>query len=139
MTLDELKSQVNEDLKIDITKLTNETATNPLMYTKYVHLLSDLTLELKVAEIELKRVSTQRWLYYSGKGSGIVSPVIYNASEIKKVMEGDEEIIKIERRIILLEMKKQIIDEAVKAFSQRGFSLANIIKWEMFKGGNICL
>lgn len=135
MTLQELKDQIKQDLKINITQLTSETASNPLLYTKYVHLGSELGLELKMAEIEYKRISTARWLYYSGKGTGIVSPTIYNASEIKKVMEGDEEIIKVEKRIVLLEMKKQIIDEAVKAFQQRGFSLSGIIKFEIFKGG----
>ena len=137
MKLSELKEQINADLNINKTNLTSEIATGPLLYTKYVHLGSEINLEIKKVEIELGQVTTKRWLFYSGKGSGKVSPTIYNASDLKRVLENDPEVVTIKQRLILLELKKEITDEAVKAFSQRNFSLSNIVKWEMFIGGQV--
>jgi len=137
MNLDELKSMINDDLKVDRTSLSSESAHNPLLYTKYVHIRSEIDLEIKKAELEKKRVTTQRWLYYSGKGSGKVCPIEYSQSELKRVLESDDEILKVERKLILLELQKELADEAVKAFHMRGFSINGIMKWEMFTQGNI--
>ncbi len=137
MLLDELKDMIKKDLIIDRTNLASESASNPLLYTKYVHIRSEINLEIKKAEIEKKQVSTARWLYYSGKGSGLVSPTIYSQSELKRVMEGDEQILKIEKKMILLEIQKDLAEEAVKSFNMRGFSIRQIIDWEKFTQGSV--
>jgi len=135
MTLEELKESIMKDLKMNMSELAFECANNPLLYTKYVHLGGEIKLEIKRSEIKKKQVTTQRWLFYSGKGSGKVSPIIYSSTDIKRVLESDDEIVAIDQRLILLELKKEIIDEAVKAFQQRGFSLKNIIDVKKFEQG----
>ncbi|NQX84238.1 MAG: recombination mediator protein UvsY [Mycoplasmataceae bacterium] len=137
MNLDELKEMINKDLAIDRSKLSHESAHNPLLYTKYVHIRSEIGLEIKKAEIEKKQVATQRWLYYSGKGGGKVSPIEYSQAELKRVMESDEAIIKVDKKLILLDIQRELVDEAVKAFNMRNFTIRQIIDWEKFTQGSI--
>lgn len=137
MNLDELKEMINADLVVDRSNLSSEAAHNPLLYTKYVHIRSEISLEIKKAEIEKKQVATQRWLFYSGKGSGKVSPVEYSQAELKRVLESDEDILKVDKKLILLELQRELADEAVKSFNMRGFSIRQIIDWEKFTQGSL--
>lgn len=124
MTLEEM---IENDLKLDKTQLATEAAENPIRHFKYLRMRKEKKTQLKLLENRLKRIRSERFLFYIGKHPDEVCDTIYEKSEVKTVLEGDKDILKIEAEIHVLQQQVEMLDEVLKIFINRGFAIKNII------------
>ena len=68
MTLDELKLQVEKDLKIDDERLDTESYKNQELYAKYLDHKTNFDFLLYKTKGDYKILYKQKWEYYGGKG-----------------------------------------------------------------------
>ena len=67
MTLDELKLQVSQDLKVDDEHLDTESLKNQEIKAKYLDAKSKFELLLYRAKGDYKKLYREKWEYYGGK------------------------------------------------------------------------
>ena len=68
MTLDELKVQVANDLKVNDERLDTESLKNQELYTKYLETKSNFELLMYKPKV-ITKYYTDKWEYYGGKGT----------------------------------------------------------------------
>ena len=67
MTLDELKVQVANDLKVNDERLDTESLKNQELYAKYLEIKSNFELLMYKAKGDYKILYRDKWEYYGGK------------------------------------------------------------------------
>ena len=67
MTLDELKVQVANDLKVNDERLDTESLKNQELYSKYLDIKSNFELLMYKAKGDYKILYRDKWEYYGGK------------------------------------------------------------------------
>ena len=72
MTLDELKLQVEKDLKIDDERLDTESYKNQELYAKYLDHKTNFDFLLYKAKGDYKILYRKKWEYYGGKADAKV-------------------------------------------------------------------
>ena len=73
MTLDELKLQVQRDLKVDNEHLDTESLKNQEIKAKYLDHKSRYELLLYKAKGDYKRMYREKWEYYGGKADAKIA------------------------------------------------------------------
>ena len=142
MTLDELKIQVAIDLKVNDERLDTESLKNQELYAKYLDIKSRFELLMYKAKGDYKMLYRDKWEYYGGKSDAnvyVTKPFDLKVlkSDLSIYIESDEEIIKIENKIVYLETVCKYVDGVMKAISGRGWDIKNAIQWKNFEAGLI--
>jgi len=140
MTLDELKIQVAMDLKVNDERLDTESLKNQELYAKYLDIKSKFELLMYKAKGDYKMLYRDKWEYYGGKSDAnvyVTKPFDLKVlkSDLSIYIESDEEIIKIENKIVYLETVCKYVDGVMKAISGRGWDIKNAIQWKNFEAG----
>ena len=140
MTLDELKIQVAIDLKVNDERLDTESLKNQELYAKYLDIKSRFELLMYKAKGDYKMLYRDKWEYYGGKSDAnvyVTKPFDLKVlkSDLSIYIESDEEIIKIENKIVYLETVCKYVDGVMKAISGRGWDIKNAIQWKNFEAG----
>lgn len=134
MRLEELQDQLDADLVIDITKLQWEAANNPLVYSKWLRVYSNVKKTIATLEAKRKTSLKQRLDFYTGR-SDQVSMETYEKSEMKVVLSADGDILKIDT---LIGYYSNLLDFATKALDvvkSRGFSIKNMTDLRKLEAG----
>ena len=100
MTLDELKEEVNNALKVNDERLDTEALKNQELYAKYLDHKSRFELLLHKAKGDYKKMYREKWEYYGGKADAkvyVTKPFDLKVlkSDLSIYIESDEEIIKL--------------------------------------------
>lgn len=132
--LETLKEELDNDLKIDHTKLQLEAANNPILYSKWAYKMSEYRRTIIITEAERKNIHKNKLDYYTGR-SDIPSMDIYDKSEMKVVLSADEQLNKIDTKIALLGILMDFCSKATDAVKSRGFSIKHIIELRQFEAG----
>ena len=140
MTLDELKIQVANDLKVNDERLDTESLKNQELYAKYLDIKSRFELLMYKAKGDYKMLYRDKWEYYGGKSDAnvyVTKPFDLKVlkSDLSIYIESDEEIIQIENKIVYLETVCKYVDGVMKAISGRGWDIKNAIQWKNFEAG----
>jgi hypothetical protein len=127
MTLDELKLQVQRDLKVDNEHLDTESLKNQEIKANYLDHKSRYELLLYKAKGDYKRMYRDKWEYYGGKADAkIYAAKPFDLKVLKTdlavYISADEEIMNAENKIGYLET---VIDYIIK----------NAIEWRKFEAG----
>lgn len=134
-TLDQLREESQQDLKIDQLNIQSEAANNPVLYGKWLDRLAEAKYERIRLDNSLKRTWSERMLYYTGKSAGKVSPVIYDKTEVKSVLQADDDVIRAQSALDLCQLKIQICEETLKAVNGRQFAIKHIIDTRRLESG----
>ncbi|ADI96429.1 UvsY [Acinetobacter phage Ac42] len=134
MNLDQLKEQLAKDLEIDFTNLQLMAARNPILYSQWMNRHADIRKIMLQHEASKKRLSKTKLDYYSGR-SDDCSFDRYERSEMKTVMGGDDEMVKIETTIEYYQILLEYCSGALDAIRSRGFSIKHIIDLRTFESG----
>ena len=142
MTLDELKIQVANDLKVNDERLDTESLKNQELYAKYLDIKSKFELLMYKAKGDYKILYREKWEYYGGKADAniyVTKPFDLKVlkTDLSIYIESDEEIIKMENKIVYLETVCKYVDGVMKAISGRGWDIKNAIQWKNFEAGLI--
>ena len=138
MTLDELKLQVSQDLKVDDEHLDTESLKNQEIKAKYLEYKSKFELLLFKAKGDYKRLYREKWEYYGGKADAkIYASKPFDLKVLKTdlgvYISADEEIIDAENKIGYLETVVDYIKGVIKSIDNRGWDIKNAIEWKSLK------
>ena len=143
MNFDELKQQVQEDLKIDSTELAIESVNTPQIHNKYLLFLKKHKEALAEDERTLRVMKKYKWLYYTGKLSKEEldqfkwEPFDLNIlkTDVDKFIDADDDVIKLERQITEKKELVSYLDGVVKIVSNRQWNIRSAIEWIKFSHG----
>ena len=142
MTLDELKLQVEKDLKINDERLDTESYKNQELYAKYLEQKTNFEFLLYRAKGEYKTLFREKWEYYGGKADAkvyVTKPFDLKVlkTDLSIYIESDEDIIKVEHKISYLESVVKFIEGVLRSIQSRGWDIKNAISWKQFEAGMI--
>ena len=140
MTLDELKQQVREDLKVDDEHLDTESLKNQEIKATYLDHKSRYELLLYRAKGDYKRLYREKWEYYGGKADAkIYASKPFDLKVLKTDLSvyitSDEEVIDAENKIGYLETVVDYTKGVIKSVDNRGWDIKNAIEWKKFEAG----
>ena len=140
MNLDELKLQVQRDLKVDDEHLDTESLKNQEIKATYLDHKSRYELLLYRAKGDYKRLYREKWEYYGGKADAkIYATKPFDLRVLKTdlgvYISADDEIIDAENKIGYLETVIDYIKGVIKSVDNRGWDIKNAIEWKKFEAG----
>jgi hypothetical protein len=140
MTLDELKLQVQKDLKVDDEHLDTESLKNQEIKATYLDHKTRYELLLFKAKGDYKRLYREKWEYYGGKADAkIYATKPFDLKVLKTdlavYITSDEEIINAENKVGYLETIVDYIKGVIKSVDNRGWDIKNAIEWKKFEAG----
>ena len=140
MNLDELKLQVENDLKVDDEHLDTESLKNQEIKAKYLDIKSKYELLLFKAKGEYKKLYREKWEYYGGKADAKVYvskpfDIKVLKTDLSVYITSDEDIIDAENKIGYLETVVDYIKGVIKSVDNRGWDIKNAIEWKKFEAG----
>ena len=140
MTLDELKEEVNNALKVNDERLDTEALKNQQLYAKYLDHKSRFESLLHKAKGDYKKMYLEKWEYYGGKADAkvyVTKPFDLKVlkSDLSVYIESDDEIIQCEHKVAYLETVVKYIDGVLKSINSRGWEIKNAIDWKKFEAG----
>ena len=140
MTLDELKLEVQADLKVDDEHLDTESLKNQEIKAKYLDVKSKYELLLYRAKGEYKRIYRDKWEYYGGKADAKVYvskpfDIKVLKTDLSVYITSDEDVINAENKIGYLETVVDYIKGVIKSVDNRGWDIKNAIEWKKFEAG----
>ena len=140
MNLEELKLQVQNDLRVNDEHLDTESLKNQEIKAKYLEHKSRFELLLFKAKGDYKRLYREKWEYYGGKADAkIYATKPFDLKVLKTdlgvYIYADEEIIDAENKIGYLETVVDYIKGVIKSVDNRGWDIKNAIEWKKFEAG----
>ena len=141
INLDNIQSMWQEDCKIDIDSMHEESIKIPQLHSKYHEMLNNLILLRTNAQKIQKSVRHQRYEYYSGKAD----PEVYEKEPFpKKVrdkdalmryMDADERLTEANLKVEYYNVMINYIESILKQISNRTYQIKNSIEWHKFQAG----
>ena len=141
INLDKIQSMWQEDCKIDIDSMHEESIKIPKLQSKYHEMLNNLILLRTNAQKIQKSVRHQRYEYYSGKAD----PEVYEKEPFpKKVrdkdalmryMDADERLTEANLKVEYYNVMINYIESILKQISNRTYQIKNSIEWHKFQAG----
>jgi len=141
INLDKIQSMWQEDCKIDIDNMHEESIKVPLLHSKYHEILNNLILLRTKAQKIQKSVRHERYEYYSGKAD----PEVYQREPFpKKVrdkdaliryMDADDRVSEANLKVEYYDVMINYTESILKQISNRTYQIKNSIEWHKFQAG----
>ena len=140
MNLEELKLQVQNDLRVNDEHLDTESLKNQEIKAKYLEHKSRFELLLFKAKGDYKRLYREKWEYYGGKADAKVYAtkpfdIKVLKTDLSVYITSDEDVIDAENKIGYLETVVDYIKGVIKSVDNRGWDIKNAIEWKKFEAG----
>ena len=141
INLDKIQSMWQEDCKIDIDNIHEESIKVPQLHSKYHEKLNNLILLRTKAQKIQKSVRHERYEYYSGKAD----PEVYEKEPFpKKVrdkdaliryMDADDRVSDANLKVEYYDVMINYTESILKQISNRTYQIKNSIEWHKFQDG----
>ena len=141
INLDKIQSMWQEDCKIDIDNMHEESIKVPQLHSKYHEILNNLILIRTKAQKIQKNVRHERYEYYSGKAD----PEVYEKEPFpKKVrdkdaliryMDADDRVSDANLKVEYYDVMINYTESILKQISNRTYQIKNSIEWHKFQAG----
>ena len=141
INLDKIQSMWQEDCKIDIDNMHEESIKIPQLHSKYHEILNNLILLRTKAQKIQKSVRHERYEYYSGKAY----PEVYEKEPFpKKVrdkdaliryMDADERVSDANLKVEYYDVMINYTESILRQISNRTYQIKNSIEWHKFQAG----
>lgn len=141
MKLEEIYEEIAKDFPINKNDLGGETIRTTNLFMKYVKLYEDEKLVLKKINLDKRALYSKKLAYYSGDGT----PEEYAEKPFNlrlatqaardKYVEMDPEMLKFEERVIISEIKIDLLSECLWEIKRRGAAIKTAVDWERFRNG----
>ena len=141
INLDKIQSMWQEDCKIDIDNMHEESIKVPQLHSKYHEILNNLILLRTKAQKIQKSVRHERYEYYSGKAD----PEVYEREPFPKKVRDKDALIRYmdaDHRVSDANLKVEYYDVMInytesilKQISNRTYQIKNSIEWHKFQAG----
>ena len=141
INLDKIQSMWQEDCKIDIDNMHEESIKVPQLHSKYHEILNNLILLRTKAQKIQKSVRHERYEYFSGKAD----PEVYEKEPFpKKVrdkdaliryMDADDRVSDANLKVEYYDVMINYTESILKQISNRTYQIKNSIEWHKFQAG----
>ena len=141
INLDKIQSMWQEDCKIDIDNMHEESIKVPQLHSKYHEILNNLILLRTKAQKIQKNDRHERYEYYSGKAD----PDVYEREPFpKKVrdkdaliryMDADDRVSDANLKVEYYDVMINYTESILKQISNRTYQIKNSIEWHKFQAG----
>ena len=141
INLDKIQSMWQEDCKIDIDNMHEESIKVPQLHSKYHEILNNLILLRTKAQKIQKSVRHERYEYYSGKAD----PDVYEREPFpKKVrdndaliryMDADDRVSDANLKVEYYDVMINYTESILKQISNRTYQIKNSIESHKFQAG----
>ena len=141
INLDKIQSMWQEDCKIDIDNMHEESIKVPQLHSKYHEILNNLILLRTKAQKIQKSVRHERYEYYSGKAD----PEVYEREPFpKKVrdkdaliryMDADDRVSEANLKVEYYDVMINYTESILEQISNRTYQIKNSIEWHKFQAG----
>ena len=141
INLDKIQSMWQEDCKIDIDNMHEESIKVPQLHSKSHEILNNLILLRTKAQKIQKSVRHERYEYYSGKAD----PDVYEREPFpKKVrdkdaliryMDADDRVSDANLKVEYYDVMINYTESILKQISNRTYQIKNSIEWHKFQAG----
>ena len=141
INLDKIQSMWQEDCKIDIDNMHEESIKVPQLHSKYHEILNNLILLRTKAQKIQKSVRHERYEYYSGTAD----PDVYEREPFpKKVrdkdaliryMDADDRVSDANLKVEYYDVMINYTESILKQISNRTYQIKNSIEWHKFQAG----
>ena len=141
INLDKIQSMWQEDCKIDIDNMHEESIKVPQLHSKYHEILNNFILLRTKAQKIQKSVRHERYEYYSGKAD----PEVYEKEPFpKKVrdkdaliryMDADDRVSDANLKVEYYDVMINYTESILKQISNRTYQIKNSIEWHKFQAG----
>ena len=141
LNLDMIQSMWEEDSKIDIDNLHEESLKVPQLHSKYHEMMNNLILLRAKAEQLKKNIRHDRYEYFSGKADPDVyveNPFpkkIRDKDTMQKYLDVDEKLSEASMKIQYYDTMISYLDSILKQVSNRTYQIKNSIEWHKFQAG----
>lgn len=139
--LEKIQSMWEEDAKIDIDNLHQESLKTPLLHAKYFDIFNTIQLLRKKAEQQRKRIRFDRYEYFSGKADPevyIENPFpkkIRDKETLQNYIETDQKLSEVTLKIEYYDIALTYLEEIIKQLHQRNYQIKNSIDFIKFSSG----
>ena len=141
LNIDMIQSMWEEDSKIDIDNLHEESLKVPQLHSKYHEMMNNLILLRAKAEQLKKNIRHDRYEYFSGKADPDVyveNPFpkkIRDKDTMQKYLDADERLSEASMKIQYYDTMISYLDSILKQVSNRTYQIKNSIEWHKFQAG----
>ena len=141
LNLDMIQSMWEEDSKIDIDNLHEESLKVPQLHSKYHEMMNNLILLRAKAEQLKKNIRHDRYEYFSGKADPDVyveNPFpkkIRDKDTMQKYLDADEKLSAVCLKIDYYDTMLVYIESILKQISNRTYQIKNAIEFMRFNAG----
>ena len=124
------KEYIDELLKFDPKRLEKEAMENPIRHSKILGMLSSEKKRRDIAKRDLDSLYKKLYQKYR-----FHSQYTYEISEVNKMVNGNEEILRIRKRLDEANSRVEYLEGMHEVFKNRGFAINSAIKWKIFMAG----
>ena len=141
LNLDMIQSMWEEDSKIDIDNLHEESLKVPQLHSKYHEMMNNLILLRAKAEQLKKNIRHDRYEYFSGKADPDVyveNPFpkkIRDKDTMQKYLDADDKLSGVSLKIDYYDTMLVYIESILKQISNRTYQIKNAIEFMRFNAG----
>jgi len=143
MTLDDIRKEIERDVRLDETALDIESLKIPQLHSKYLNFLMDERLSLAKITSDYDITLRSKWEYYTGKMSQeeltargwepFALKILRN--DLDLYLNADTDISKARQRVVYQKEKISLLEEIVKELNNRHWKIRNAIDWRKFVNG----
>lgn len=143
MTLDDIRKEIERDVRLDDSALDLESLKIPQLHSKYLNFLTDERLVLRKTESEMAALLRAKWEYYTGKMSQeeltvrgwqpFALKILRN--DLDLYLDGDDDLNKMRQKTAFLKEKISLLEEIIKELNNRHWKIRNAIDWRKFTNG----
>ena len=141
INLDKIQSIWQEDCKIDIDNMHEESIKVPQLHSKYHEILNNLILLRTKAQKIQKSVRHERYEYYSGKADPDVyerepfPKKVRDKDALIKYMDADDRVSDANLKVEYYDVMINYTESILKQISNRTYQIKNSIEWHKFQAG----
>jgi hypothetical protein len=139
--LDKIQRMWEEDSKIDIDNLHNESLNIPVLHAKYFQIYNNIILLRKKAEQQRKNIRHERYEYFTGKADPdvyIENPFpkkIRDKDTLQKYLDADEKLSSACLKIDYYDTLLNYLESILKMIQNRTYQIKNSIEFIRFTAG----
>jgi hypothetical protein len=143
MDIMKIREMAKDDLPINDEKLDIESLNIPQLHGKYLNIYQDEKIVLHGIKIEYRKLKKLKWEYYTGKLDQETHKKLnweqfdlkILRQDIDLYLEADEELINLEKKLLIQEEKVDYLQSILKALNNRQFHIRDAISWRKFING----
>jgi hypothetical protein len=143
MTLDDIRKEIERDVRLEETALDLESLKIPQLHSKYLNFLTDERLCLRKMEGDYSVLMRAKWEYYTGKMSQEELtargweqfPLKILRNDLDLYLQGDSDLNKNRQKMEYQKEKISLLEEIVKELNNRHWKIRCAIDWRKFVNG----